>query len=131
VSAPHTDFPAQVLLIEADDSARELFAKALRSTGYRVRTASDGLAGLRILETFEPDVVVVDLAVPIASGFDVLNELRSAARTHRTPVIAISGDERTLKEARANPEFFAILQKPLDPQNLVRTVERGHRAQLT
>jgi two-component system alkaline phosphatase synthesis response regulator PhoP len=120
-----------VLLVEDDDSAREIFATALRMTGYQVRTAADGLAGLRMLEAFEPDVVVVDLALPIASGFDVLNEMRSTERTHHTPVIAISGNERGLREAKANPESFGILEKPFDPQNLVRMVDRAHRRTYT
>jgi CheY-like chemotaxis protein len=119
--------PVQVLLVEDDDSAREVFATALRMTGHLVRTAPDGLAGLRMLEAFEPDVVVVDLALPIASGFEVLHELRSGERTHHTPVIAISGHERGLRQARANREFFAVLAKPFDPQQLVRVVDRAHR----
>jgi DNA-binding response OmpR family regulator len=116
-----------VLLVEDDDSAREALATALRMTGYHVRTAADGLAGLRILEAFDPDVVVVDLALPIASGFDVLSEMRSTRRTHDTPVIAISGHDRRLREARANPDFFGILEKPFDPENLVRLVDRARR----
>jgi CheY-like chemotaxis protein len=119
--------PAQVLLVEDDASAREVFATALRMTGHQVRTAPDGLAGLRMLEAFEPDVVVVDLELPIASGFDVLEEMRSVERTHHTPVIAISGDERGLRLARSNREFFGILRKPFDPQTLVRMVDRAHR----
>lgn len=127
MSALHPTPLAQVLLFEDDDSAREIMATALRMTGHQVRTAPDGLAGLRMLEVFEPDVVVVDLTLPIASGFEVLEELRSVERTVHTPVIAISGNERGLQRARANPEFFAILQKPFDPQSLVRMVDRAHR----
>ena len=124
----HPTSPAQVLLVEDDDDAREMFADALRMTGYKVRTAADGLAELRMLEAFEADVVVVDLALPIANGFDVLNELRSVKRTHHLPVIAISGNERRLQEAKAkNPGFFAILAKPFDPQRLVRIVDRARR----
>ena len=119
--------PVQVLLVEDDDSAREVFATALRMTGHRVRTAPDGLAGLRMLEAFEPDVIVVDLGLPIASGFEVLHELRLGERTHHTPVIAISGHERGLQQARANSEFFCVLEKPFDPQRLVRMVDRAHR----
>ena len=119
--------PAQVLLVEDDDNAREMFADALRMTGYRVRTAADGLAGLRMVEAFDPDVVVVDLALPIANGFDVLNELRAVSRTHQTPVIAISGNERRLQQAKATPGFFGILEKPFDPQRLVRMVDRARR----
>ena len=116
-----------MLLVEDDDGTREMLATALRMTGHHVRTAADGLAGLRLLEAFEPDVVVVDLALPIASGFEVLDELRTTERTHRTPVIAISGNARGLAQARSNPEFFAILEKPFDPQHLVRLVDRAHR----
>jgi CheY-like chemotaxis protein len=127
VSAAAFNPPVQVLLVEDDDSAREMFATALRMTGHFVRTAPDGLAGLRMLEAFEPDVVVVDLALPVASGFEVLHELRSGERTHDTPVIAISGHERGLRQARANREFFAVLEKPFDPQRLVLMVDRAHR----
>jgi len=119
--------PAQVLLVEDDDQAREVFATALRLTGYHVRTASDGLAGLRVLEAFHPDVVIVDLLLPIATGFDVLTELRAAPRTQHTPVIAISGNDRGLKLARSNPEFFATIQKPFDAETLVRVVDRARR----
>ena len=128
MSDPHTiATPAHVLLVEDDDQAREMFATALRLTGYHVRTASDGLAGLRVLEAFEPDVVVVDLMLPIASGFEVLHELRAAVRTQHTPVIAISGNHRGLELAKANPEFFATIQKPFDPETLVRMVDRARR----
>ena len=119
--------PAQVLLVEDDDQAREVFATALRLTGYHVRTAPDGLACLRVLEAFDPDVVVVDLLLPIATGFDVLNELRATPRTQHTPVIAISGNDPGLKLARSNPEFFATIQKPFDAETLVRVVDRARR----
>jgi DNA-binding response OmpR family regulator len=81
----------KILIIEDDDALREMLATALRMTGFHVRTAGDGLAGLRLLEAYEPDVVVLDLHLPIATGFDVLNELRGVTKTRLTPVIAISG----------------------------------------
>lgn len=118
-----------VLLVEDDDAAREMLASALRLTGYHVRTASDGLGGLRAVEVYEPDVIVLDLGLPVASGFEVLHELRADSRTRKTPVIAISGLERGVELAKANPEFFATLPKPFDPEALVRTVGRALRQQ--
>ncbi len=112
----------QVLLVEDDDSAREMLATALRLRGYHVRTAADGLAALRLLDDFDPDAVVMDLLLPIASGFEVLHELRAGSATRTLPVIAISGHERGLTLARENPEFFAVLQKPFEPEALVRIV---------
>ena len=113
---------AQVLLVEDDDSAREIFAKALRMTGYHVRTAADGLAGLRLLEAFEPDVVVVDLVLPIASGFEVLDELRAVERTQ-----TISGQRERTPASAIQPGILRYSAKPFDPQSLVRMVDRAHR----
>ena len=122
--------PAQVLVVEDDDAARELLASALRLTGYQVRTAEDGLGGLRLLEAYSPDVVVLDLLLPIANGFEVLEEIRSSAATKHTPVIAISGLEGAVQEARENPDFFATLPKPFYPEALVRIVSRAiHQAE--
>jgi two-component system OmpR family response regulator len=121
--------PDRVLLVEDDDATRELFANALRFTGFQVRTAADGLGGLRVLDSFDPDVIVLDLGLPIASGFEVLHELRAQARTHDIPVIAISGHDRGVELARVNPEFFAALAKPFDTDTLVRAVRLALRLQ--
>ena len=115
----------RVLIIEDDAGARELLASALRIKGYVVRTAPDGMSGLRVAEDFDPDVIVLDLGLPIASGFEVLHELRSIPRNHAKPVIAISGLESGVKLARENPEFFETLPKPFDPDALVRAVKRA------
>ena len=109
---------------------RELLATALRMSGYRVRTAADGLAGLRLLEAYEPDVVILDLGLPIATGFDVLNDLRTVTKTRLTPVIAISGMDEHLKVARENPEFMVTIPKPFAPDMLVRAVDRALRQNL-
>lgn len=83
------------------------------------------MAGLRLLEAYDPDVVVVDLGLPVATGFDVVKELRAVTSTRMTPVIAISGFEDQLRVAKESPEFIAALSKPFDPEALVRVVERA------
>src|SRR5262245_3387927 len=115
----------RILVVEDDAGARELFANALRFTGYYVRTAADGLNAIRLIETFEPDVVVLDLGLPMASGFEILHELRSNAKTRQTPAIAISGLDRGVELAEHNPDFFMTLKKPFDTEMLVRTVTRA------
>ena len=115
----------QVLIIEDDAAMREMIATSLRMRGFHVREAADGLAGLRLLEAYEPDVVVLDLGLPIASGFDVMKELRAVATTRLTPVIAISGFDDQLRQAKESPEFMAALSKPFDPEALIRAVERA------
>ena len=108
-----------------------MYAEALRMEGYFVRTAHDGLAALRLLEAFDPDVVILDLKLPMASGFEVLHELRASRAKLTLPVIAVSGHERGLELARSNPEFFAALQKPFDPDDLIGITRRALHAAAT
>jgi len=102
-----------------------MYATALRMEGFLVRTAADGLAALRMLEAFDPDVVILDLKLPMASGFEVLHELRASRARLSLPVIAVSGHERGLELARSNPEFYAALQKPFDPDDLIGVTRRA------
>ena len=70
---------------------------------------------------------MLDLGLPIASGFDVLSELRAVAKTRLTPVIAISGMDHYLKAARDHGDFVATIPKPFEPDTIVRAVERAIR----
>lgn len=104
---------------------RTLYADALTRQGFQIRTAEDGMSALRALELFEPDVLVLDLRLPLADGFDVVRELRrDSARAH-LPIIAVSGYDTGLAAARRDPAFFAALQKPFDPDELIDVVRRA------
>ena len=124
---PPLDPPARtkVLLVEDDQATCTMYATALRMEGFVVRTAPDGLVALQTLEVFDPDVVILDLKLPVASGFEVLHELRASRDRGRLPVIAVSGHERGLAQARRNPEFYAALQKPFDPNDLIGVTRRA------
>jgi len=115
----------KVLLVEDDEATCTMYAMALRMEGFQVRTAADGLVALQTLEVFDPDVVILDLRLPIASGFEVLHELRASRARGTLPVIAVSGHERGLAQARRNPDFYAALQKPFDPNDLIGVTRRA------
>jgi two-component system OmpR family response regulator len=125
VVPPHR---CKVLLVEDDEATCNLYATVLRFEGFQVRTARDGVAALRALELFQPDVMILDLKLPMASGFEVIHELR--ATDSHLPVIAVSGHERGLERARRSRDFFAALRKPFDPDELIgltrRAVYRAH-----
>ena len=116
---------SKILLVEDDEATRALYAAALTREGFYVRTAPDGVAALRTLEAFDPDVVILDLRLPLADGFEVLQELRCDASRARVPVIAVSGYEPGLEQARRDPGFFAALQKPFDPDDLIGVTRRA------
>ena len=115
----------KVLLVEDDDATCRMYAEALRMEGFSVRTAGDGVSALRVIEAFDPDVVILDLRLPLASGFEVLHELRSEGLRLSAPVIAVSGEEQGIERARQNPEFYAALRKPFDPDDLIGVTRRA------
>jgi DNA-binding response OmpR family regulator len=113
----------KVLLVEDDEAALAMYATALRMEGFHIRTARDGVTALRILEWFDPDVVILDLKLPLASGFEVLHDLR--ATSLRMPVIAVSGHDSGIEQAKRDPGFFATLRKPFDPGDLIAITRRA------
>ena len=113
----------KILLVEDDEVALTMYASVLRMEGFHVRTAPDGLTALRVAESFDPDVVILDLRLPMASGFDVLHDLR--ATSLRMPVIAVSGHDPGIEAAQRDPDFFAALRKPFDPTELVAMTRRA------
>ena len=111
--------PAErILVVEDNDDLRGLYKIALRSAGFQVSQASDGLTALRAIEADLPDLVVLDLGLPLISGFEVQRELLHL-RSRHVPVVVITGlpPERT----RAL-NVSCVLHKPIMPEALVRAV---------
>ncbi|MFD2114308.1 response regulator transcription factor [Paenibacillus yanchengensis] len=65
----------KLLVIEDDEAIRDLLTYALRNEGYYVAGAGTGKSGLRMLEQFEPDVLLLDVMLPDISGFDICREV--------------------------------------------------------
>jgi CheY-like chemotaxis protein len=81
--------PPEILIIEDDAIMREALAEWLQATGYRVRMAADGSAGLAEVNLAAPALVVTDVHMPGPSGAMVIAELKH--RDPQMPIIAISG----------------------------------------
>jgi DNA-binding response OmpR family regulator len=81
-----------VLVIDDDESTTQTFARMLRLEGYEVTVALTAEAGLREVETFHPDAILLDLRMPVASGLVFLRRLRAHEEPRRTPVAVITGD---------------------------------------
>jgi CheY-like chemotaxis protein len=110
-----------VLLVEDHDAVRRLFDAALTSAGFNVRQASDGLEALRALDSDPPDVVVLDLIMPLIDGFAVLRELGTHPHTRHIPIVVV-----TAIPAADLPglRIACTLTKPVMPATLVTAVKR-------
>jgi DNA-binding response OmpR family regulator len=83
---------ATVLVIDDDEAVVRTFAHMLRLEGFRVRTAPDAQAGLREATACDPDVIIVDLRMPLLDGLGFLQALRTAPHQRHTPVAIVTGD---------------------------------------
>ena len=80
----------KILIIEDDPIVANVYRNKLAVEGYQTEVAADGETGLKLLETFKPDLIIVDLMLPTISGVDVIRETRGEPEFAKTPIIVLS-----------------------------------------
>ncbi len=113
-----------ILVVEDDPWIRSLMADLLTGEGYQVLQAADGKAGLELAGEKEPDVILLDLAMPEKSGLDVLHELKSSKPTRDIPVIVVSAYAMLMMGSDAR-RADGVIQKPFDLADLLAQVEQA------
>ena len=112
-----------MLIVDDEPALRELMASYLEDAGYAVDQAGNGAEALERLRRVTPDVIVLDLLMPIMGGREVVSALRSHPALAAIPVVLLSaaGD---LPEATQELQPRAALVKPIDLDVLVAVVDR-------
>ena len=113
---------SRILLVEDDDELRKLWEIYLQRKGYEIYHAVDGLEALYQARHYEPDLIVLDLMMPTASGDLVLGFLRSTDELKDTPVLIVSAHHDVASLA-AQYEADAYLQKPFSIEDFQKAVE--------
>jgi CheY-like chemotaxis protein len=114
-----------ILIVDDYPDALDIWAIFLQSFGYRVSTAADGAEAIEKAELLLPDLIVLDLELPLVSGFDVAKRLRSNPDTQSIPLIAATGYSHIQQLDRARDAGFDhIVVKPCDPDVLIAEIER-------
>ncbi len=79
-----------VLIVEDEEDIREIYKTKLAKEGYRVVTADSGTGGIISAEKEKPDLILLDIVLPMKEGFSVLADLKKNPETRGIPVIIIS-----------------------------------------
>ena len=103
----------QILLVEDDQSLRELIAEALVDDGYQVEAAADGHAALLLAARRKPDLVILDLMMPNMNGEDFSAAMRQLPGLGAVPIIIVSAS-RYSNEVGARVGALVALRKPFD-----------------
>ncbi len=115
MTAPH---PHTVLVAEDDRQVREALERILRFEGYVVTAVHDGAAALDAIDRHDPDVLVLDVMMPLVDGLDVCRRLR--ARGDRRPVLMLTArDEVSDRVAGLDAGADDYLPKPFDLEELL------------
>lgn len=113
----------RVLLVEDDDSVRQLVKITLEMNDYDVVEAKDGLEGLLLLDMHRPDAVVLDLMMPDVGGERMLAQLRATPETKRTPVVIITGKPEVAPEVVGLVGRENFFPKPFDPDAVIARIK--------
>jgi DNA-binding response OmpR family regulator len=107
----------KVLLVDDDERLRDLVEEYLEGYGYRVISLPDGSSVLRTIEEESPDIVILDVMLPVKDGLEILMEIRSA---HSVPVIMLTAKgEETDRIVGLELGADDYLPKPFNPRELL------------
>jgi CheY-like chemotaxis protein len=115
-----------LLLIAEDDSAlRGLYVRHLSISGFDVIEAADGADAIESTSSNQPDVVVMDLSLPVVDGWEATRRLKADARTAHIPVVALTAYDTSPELQRAmhaGCDWF--IPKPCPPDALITEIRR-------
>jgi DNA-binding response OmpR family regulator len=111
---------SRVLIVEDDHALRRLYRTALNYAGYEVQEAPDGFDALNIIDTHPPDLVVLDLNLPMVSGFVVQQDIAARAHTRHIPIIVVTGTSEDIEGL----QLPCVLRKPVSPDELIVAVRK-------
>lgn len=111
------------MLVEDDNDARVFYAEALETRGYRVLVATHGAEGVSLARRHHPDLILMDLRMPVMDGLSALRYLKADKKTAPIPVWAISAHFGEVKGDQPLLERFdRRIRKPLSPDELISQI---------
>ena len=117
--------PKTILLVEDDPDARAIYSEALANRGHRVLTAVHGAEGVHLARKHRPDLILMDIRMPLMDGWAAIEYVRSDPETAKIPIWAISAypSEEEARDQPARTRFDRFIAKPIPPAELVTEVE--------
>jgi two-component system cell cycle response regulator DivK len=115
----------RILVVEDQEDNRRIIRDLLMSAGYELIEATDGAAGVRLAETERPDLILMDIQLPVLDGHEATRRIKQNDQLAAIPIIvvtsyALSGDDAKAVAAGAD----AYVAKPFSPRQLLATIRK-------
>ena len=115
----------RILLVEDTEDNREIVRDLMDSVGYELLEANDGAAGLAMAAEHRPDLILMDIQLPVMDGYEVTRRLKADPALWHIPIIAVtsyalSGDEEKTRQAGCD----GYVAKPFSPRQLLAKINQ-------
>lgn len=114
----------KLLLVEDNEMNRDMLSRRLLRKGYEVVCAVDGGAGVSMASEQNPDLILMDMSLPVLSGWDATRQLKQTAGTREIPIIALTAHAMASDQERARAVGCDDYDtKPVDLARLLSKIE--------
>lgn len=111
---------ARALIVDDDDDIRDFVCFALERAGHEVRTAENGRAALAVLDHYAPDVILLDMRMPVMNGWEFVRAYRSQQGPHVPVIVLTAARDAQAWASEAGVEGY--LAKPFDLEDLMNAI---------
>src|SRR2546428_6502907 len=115
----------RVLVVDDYPDAREMYSEYLEFSGFDVIQAVNGIEALQRAVDTAPDIILMDLSLPVMDGWEATRRLKADERTTSIPVVALTGHALAgISEGAKKAGCDAFVTKPCLPEDLVREIRK-------
>jgi CheY-like chemotaxis protein len=120
----------KILLVEDNEMNRDMLSRRLGRKGFEVAIATDGAQGVEMARSEAPDLILMDMSLPVLDGWEATRRLKADAELARIPVIALTahamaGDREKALEAGCDDYDTKPIELPRLLEKITRLLERG------
>jgi CheY-like chemotaxis protein len=116
MSSASPSLPEPILVVEDDDDTRDALCTLLAGQSYRVLDATNGREALQLLSHIHPALVIMDLSMPVMTGWQLLDAIHEKRLLPGVPIIVLSAD------SQPPSTDVCFLQKPIEAQHLLEAI---------
>ena len=114
-----------ILVVDDYQDAREMYAEYLQFSGFRVAEARNGNEAVAQAFSLRPDLILMDLSLPVMDGWEATRRLKADDRTKAIPVVALTGHALAgISEGARKAGCDAFVTKPCLPEDLVKEIKK-------
>ncbi len=131
----------KILIVDDDPNFVLMVKYRLEANHYEIETATNGIDAIKIATEWKPDLVLLDLIMPVMEGYDICKKLKSQDDTRKIPVIVLTASTKKDSYAKClsvgalvvilkpfNPaELLALIKKAFDPNSKWRKIESAYQ----